>query len=258
MKGITNILILIFLTTILSYGQGDNVSSSGDKYYHLYDSIKGAVNSKWLRNNPKLLTTQRSYFKKDSNIKYYVGLLYISGNSIPFTWDDDLSLLNFLLAKDKKGTIAKEASPDLIYHVLKISWDQPVSGLIWFNETIYQANIRYWHFSQYNECPGTLSFPSLSFEKVADIPNAIMNNIEGLFIFPYLDDITKIYRKEVSLKTSGGNTISGKGYDVNGDGINDIFTYSEKIDESTWYTRLYINIEGTWECMWINLDEVCL
>lgn len=258
MKDITNILLIFLLTTIIAYGQGNQVGYSDDGNYNLYDSLKGTVNSKWLRKNPILTTTQASFFTKDASTKYYVGLFYISGNSIPFTWDDDLSLLNFLLAEDEKIQIEKEISADLLNPSVKIIWGQHVSGLIWYNENVSKANIGHWYFSEYNECPGTLSFPSLSFEKAANIPNAIINNIIGLFIIPYVDDISKVTRKETLLKTSKGRTIKGNGYDLNDDGIYDIFTYIEKIDESTWYTRLYLNIEGIWECKWVNLDEVCL
>ena len=63
---------------------------------------------------------------------------------------------------------------------------------------------------------------------------------------------------EVLLKNKKGKEINGIRYDFNDDGISDIFTYSEKIDETKWYTRLYVNSGGTWECKWLNLDEVCI
>jgi hypothetical protein len=85
----------------------------------------------------------------------------------------------------------------------------------------------------------------------------ITNNIQGLTILPYNENI-KIKSTETEMTTKNGKTIKGIGYDIDNDAILDIFSYNEEIDETTNYTRLYINVSGQWKCKWINLDEACL
>ena len=46
--------------------------------------------------------TKSSFFSIDNEIKYFVGLLQINGENIPFTWDDNLSLLKFILTLDNE------------------------------------------------------------------------------------------------------------------------------------------------------------
>ena len=108
-----------------------------------------------------------------------------------------------------------------------------------------------------NECVGTKIFPNLSFKRVAEIPKAMTNNIQGLTILPYNQNI-KIKTSEIVLTTTIGKSIKGTGYDLNKDAIFDVFSYIEEIDETTTYTRLYINVSGQWKCKWINLNEECL
>ena len=139
----------------------------------------------------------------------------------------------------------------------KIAWDKNINGLIWFNDKSYKATVDNWHLFGFTDCPGTIIFPNLSFKKVIEIPNAITNSIQGLTILPYNEKI-KIKRTETVMTNESGKTIKGKVYDLNNDAIFDIFSYNEEIDETTGYTRLYVNVSGQWKCKWINLAEVCV
>jgi hypothetical protein len=221
------------------------------------DSLKKTVDQKWIRQNPSLNKTKSSFFNKDNESKYFVGLLQISGQSVPFTWDDNLSLLQFLLTLDYEINIKRGIVADENFKGTKIAWDRSINGLIWFNDKAYKTTVDNWHLFGFTDCPGTIIFPNLSFNKVTEIPDAITNNIKGLTILPYNKNI-KIKRYNTTIKTKSSKTIKGIGYDLNNDSIIDIFTYNEVIDESTGYTRLYINVSGQWICKWINLDEVCI
>ena len=171
--------------------------------------------------------------------------------------DDNLSLLQFLLTVDSEINIKDGIAAYQNFRGIKIAWDSNINGLIWFNDKIYKATVDNWCLFSFTECPGTIIFPNLSFQKVTEIPNPITNNIQGLTIFPYNEKF-KITRKETTIKSTAGKTIKGFAYDIDSDGIFDIFNYDEKIDETTYYTRLYLNVSGQWKCKWINLDEACL
>ncbi len=201
--------------------------------------------------------TKPSFFNKDNENKYFVGLLQISGKSIPFTWDHNLSLLQFLLTLNNEINIKQGIVADENFKGTKIAWDRSINGLIWFNDEAHEATVDNWHLLGSTECLETIIFPNLSFKKVADIPNAITNNIQGLTILPYNENF-KIKSTETALITENGETIKGIGYDIDSDAILDIFSYNEEISETTNYARLYINVSGQWKCKWINLDEACI
>lgn len=256
MKQTISILTILLLTVLFACGQKQQTNTPNNQL-ELIDSLKKKVDQKWIRENPSLNPTKSSFFNKDNENKYFVGLLQISGQSVPFTWDDNLSLLQFLLTVDNEINVKDGIAADQNFKGTKISWDNNISGLIWFNDKAYKATVDNWHLFGFTECPGTIIFPNLSFKKIADIPNAITNNIQGLTILPYNENI-KIKSAETIMTTESGKDIKGIGYDIDNDGIFDIFSYNEDIDETTGYTRLYINVSGQWKCKWINLDEVCV
>ena len=257
MKQTGYILTIFLLTTLFACGQNSQTINSSNIQQELIDSLKKKVDQKWIRENPSLNPTKASFFNKDNESKYFVGLLQISGQSVPFTWDDNLSLLQFLCTLDHGTNVKHGIDADQNFKGTKIAWDKNISGLIWFNDKAYKAKVDNWHFFGFTECPGTVIFPNLSFKKVVDIPNAITNNIQGLTILPYNENI-KIKSIETVLTSKSGKTINGIGYDLDADGVLDIFSYNEEIDETTSYTRLYINVSGQWKCKWINLDEACV
>lgn len=206
-----------------------------------------------------MVPTKSSFFSKENEKKYYVGLLQISGHNVPFTWDNNLSLLQFLLTLDNEVNVKHGIAADKNFKGTKISWNKVINGLIWFNDKTYNAIIDYWHLVSFTECPRTIIFPNLSFTKVVvEIPDAITNDIQGLTIIPYNKNVKGIKSTKTVIKTESGKPIKGIGYDLNNDGVFDIFSYYEEIDEATGYTRLYINIDGNWKCKWVNLDEACV
>lgn len=242
---------------MLACGQEQQTNASANNKQELIDSLKKKVDQKWIKENPSLNPTKPSFFNKDNESKYFVGLLQISGQSVPFTWDDNLSLLKFLLTLENEINVKQDIAADQNFKGTKIAWDKNICGFIWFNDKSYKATIDNWNLFGFTECPETIIFPNLSFKKVTEIPNAITNNIEGLTILPYNENI-KIKSTETAMTTESGKTVKGIGYDLNNDAIFDIFSYNEEIDETTGYTRLYINVNGQWKCKWINLDEACI
>lgn len=238
-------------------GHKDQLTKSIVNRQELIDSLTLKVDQKWIRENPSLKSTKPSFFNKDNESKYYVGLIQMSGQSVPFTWDDNLSLLKFMLTFESEINVKKGISADPNFKGTKIAWNKNINGLIWFNDKAYKTTVDNWHLFGYTECPGTIIFPNLSFQKVEDIPNAITNNIQGLTILPYNENI-KIKSSETSITTESEKKIMGIGYDLDNDAIFDVFSYYEEIDETTGYTRLYINVSGQWKCKWVNLDETCI
>ena len=244
-------MTFFFLTT--QYVNGQAITG----VEKLYEKLKKSVDNKWIKENPILKTTNPSFFNKDNENKYFVGLHQISGLSVPFIWDNNLTLLHFLLTTNPDISVLAGLDADKIFKGTKIYWKSNINGLIWFNDKEYNATVDNWYFSDFTECPGTIIFPILSFKKVTDIPNALTNNVQGLMIIPYIDNLS-IRKSDASLTDYNDNTVIGIAYDINNDGIFDIFSYTEELDETTFYTRLYINVSGEWKCKWINLDEACL
>lgn len=256
MKQTLSIFTIFILTVSFAYGQKQQKNSITNNQ-ELIVRLTKQVDQKWVRENPSFNSTKISFFNKDNENKYFVGLLEISGRSIPFTWDDKLSLLQFILTLDNEINVKQGSNADRNFKGTKIVWDKNINGLIWFNDKSYKASVDNWHLFDLTECPGTIIFPSLSFKKVTEIPNAITNNIHGLTILPYNDNF-KIKSTKTALTTEKGLNIKGVAYDLNNDSIFDIFTWTEEIDETTYYTRLYINVSGQWKCKWLNLDEACI
>lgn len=158
---------------------------------------------------------------------------------------------------DNNIKVKYDIEADSIFKGTKIYWRKNISGFIWFNDKEYKATIEDWYLFGFNECIGTLVAPYLSFKKVAEIPNAVTNNIQGLTILPYNESL-KIKSSETKMITDNGKIVEGIGYDLNNDAILDIFSWTEELDETTSYTRLYMNINGQWKCKWIRLDELCI
>lgn len=249
-------MTIFILTVSFTCGQ-KHQNNATDNIKELIDSLTRQVDQKWLRENPTFQPTKSSFFNSDNEKKYFVGLLQISRRSVPITWDNNLLLLQFLLTWDNEINIKNGTEADPIFKGTKITWTKNINGLVWFNDKIFTATVDNWHLFGMTECPGTIIFPLLSFQKVTEIPNAITNNIQGLTIFPFNEKI-KITRKETTIQTTNGVVIKGFAYDIDNDGIFDIFNYEEEIDETTNYTRLYLNVSGQWKCKWINLDEACI
>lgn len=249
-------MTLFVLTVSFACGQKWQKSPTTNTR-ELIDSLTKQVDQKWIRENPSLEPTKPSFFNSGNEEKYFVALLQISGQSIPFTWDNNLSLLNFLLSRYNEINIKQGTNADPNFKGTKITWDRNISGLIWFNDRTYKSTVNNWHLSGLTECPGTIIFPNLSFQKAIEIPNAITANIQGLTIFPN-DEKLKISRAETTIRTTTGKAIKGNAYDINNDGVLDIFYYEEEINETTNYTRLYVNVSGQWKCKWINMNEACI
>ncbi len=101
-------------------------------------------------------------------------------------------------------------------------------------------------------------FPSLHFEKQFDAQDALYNNIQGLAILPFPNDIKQITFSKSVIKSKAGKDFPGFGYDLNADKVVDIFLFEELVDQDTLYVRLYLNVEGHWVFRYAHLDETCI
>ncbi|MGV9012881.1 MAG: hypothetical protein ACOH13_09840 [Flavobacteriales bacterium] len=250
-------MTVFLLTTLVAHGQTQKVPKSFVSKEETIYNLKKSVDQSWIKPNPSLTSTKSSFFNKGNESTYFIGLLQLSGQSVPFTWDDNLSLLQFLLSLDNEVHIKHGIEADENFKGTQINWKREVNGLIWIDNTTYKATIDNWHLFDSTDCPGTIIFPILSFRKNDEISNARTNSIQGLAIIPYIENI-KIRRLETVIRTKDGQEIKGVGLDIDNDNIIDIFSYTEGVDVTTVYTRLYINVDGVWKCKWISLDEVCI
>jgi len=250
MRQLIHILTVFLLTTQCFFGQHTDNKK-------LYERLRKSIDNEWIKENPVFKTVKSSFFNKDNEDKYYVGLSQFSGLSIPFGWDNNLSFLYYLMTNYPNFSILTGQNADENFKGTKIYWETSINGLIWFNDRSYKATVDNWYLSTQTECPGTIIFPTLSFKKIIDIPNALTNNIQGLMVMPYTDKLS-ISASETSMFLDDGTEINGISFDIDNDEVFDIFTYQENIDETTFYIRLYINVNGEWKCKWISLDETCL
>lgn len=254
MKQTVTLLAIFLLTTLFACGQNTQTSQP-DHQQNLVESLKNKVDQSWVRENPSLDSTKSSFFKKDNENKYFIGLLELSGDRIPFTVDSNLSLLQFLLTLDNEINVKQGTDADEYYEGTKIVWDKKINALIWYNYQSYGAIVDNYILFDKTECPGII-FPFLKFRRVMENPNAKGNYLPGLAIFPYSDNF-KIKRTETTLTTEKGLNVEGIAYDINKDGIFDIFTFTEEVEELKYYSRLYINVSGEWKCKWVSYEEVC-
>ena len=257
MKQASTILTIFILAISFAFGQKQQSNTISSNNKRLIENLKKTVGQKWIKKNPSLNPTKPSFFNDVNEHKYFVSLMQISGQGEPFTWDDNLSLLQFLLSLSNEIEVKHGTNADQTYKGTKIRWTEDIEGIVWFNNKTYKAKVDNWHLIGFTDCPETIIFPSLSFEKVAKITNAITNDIQGLAILPFNDKL-KSARAETPVKTVSGQVIEGDAYDIDNDGIFDIFIYVEEISETATYTRLFLNINGQWKCKWINLDEDCI
>lgn len=264
----TVLIISFFFACLLACEQTKTIAANEDNLPEsitvdstptdFYAYLKDSLGTDWLRENPELENTKASFFDKTRAENYFVAPIQISGFSIPFAWDDDLSILKFMLSRNDKIKTLEGTEADPNYKGIKIKWGQALTGLLWVNDRIYKAPISDWHLIKETDCPGTINFPTLSFKKQFDAPNAINNKLEGIAIIPFTSEINKVSSSKVSLKTRNGMVVDGKAFDINNDEVSDIFIYDEEIDETTYYSRLYLNIDGKWVCKYVKLDEVCI
>jgi hypothetical protein len=220
--------------------------------------VQSLVDLRWKKPNPQFKPTQHSFFSDTNTRNIYVAPIEWSGNGFPFSWDSDLRGLNFLVKENSDFSVLKDQQADKEYGGTKIVWKGEVSVLIWVSNKIYSSRVNDWNLIETNDCPGNKNFPFITFAKVFDLPNARTNTLSGLAIIPYPSSLKSITRSKLSIETSSSTKIEGDSFDLNGDGIADVFFYSESLDETTAMNRLYLNINGSWQCRWVQLYEECI
>jgi len=228
----------------------------------LVQSFEDSVETDWILENPEFIYTQSSLFTKELYKNYNVSLLQISGFNIPFTWDQNLSLLTSISEKHKEYTISEGEEADPIWMGTKVKWDEEISSLILFDKKTYKTVIDSWYLKGVNDCIGTMTFPTLRFQQQFELDDPRLNRTTGLVIIPFIEGIQNYKEYEAELETTSGEYIKGIGYDLNNDSISDVFLYEEKVNNtgvlSDTYKRLYVNVEGKWKVSWFAIYEVCI
>ncbi|MDT0553807.1 hypothetical protein [Urechidicola vernalis] len=222
--------------------------------------ITTSANTEWRTSNPKLEKTKHSFFNTKNSKSNLVIPVEISGLSIPFSWDCDLSILNFLTLEDDDYSVKTGMNADSIYLGTKISWSKNKSSLIWLNNKTHKASIDNWYLMEVTDCPNTFVFPVLQFSPVLELKKARTNNLKGIAIIPFNPEIKNIKSLKTKLYTINKIELSGTGYDLNDDGALDVFIHYESIanDGTIGYKRMYLNINGSWVCKWNQYYQECI
>jgi hypothetical protein len=228
----------------------------------LVEIFSDSVKSDWISEPAKFSNTEPSFFNTINADEYFIGQLEIGGQSNPFAWDSDLSLLRFISSKLDRHTVYSGAEADPNYLGNQIEWDRDLSVLLWFDDEPYESKIDHWYLIGRSDCAGIRKFPNVRFEQVFDIENPRFNRDTGLVVIPYDENLSAITKSNLTLTTTDGMDISGTGFDVNSDGLFDIFIHEETVnpthDLPDTYIRLFVNIDGEWVQKWQHLKEDCL
>lgn len=222
-------------------------------------SLKQRVDQSWITENPSIGKTQPSFFNQKNHLDFLVSELNFNGKSVPFVWDCDFSILDFLSKKEYKFEEEKHMFNDKEYSEVTIDWIAG-DGLLWFGNKTYKSKIGSWYLAPIYDCVGIIPFPYLTFEKMFELKDARTNSEKGIAIIPYSKEIKNIVRNEVNLFSTEGKLMKGTGYDINEDSIMDVFIHYQNLDDEgfTGYRRLYLNVEGIWLCKWVEYYEECI
>jgi hypothetical protein len=241
------LLIALVALSTMAVGQRDHK-----------DVLLTSIDQQWIKPNPEFKRTTPSFFTKGNVRRYFVSSLQVGGEHQAFSWDDNLYGLDFLTTFYRDTIVQEGKNADTIYEGTKILWKNPIEGFLFFNSKTYKSPIKEWHLANTTDCPGTIIFPSLTFQQPIAIAHDSLYEAQGLSILPYNEVFLTTKESPLKLRTSKNINISGTGYDINGDAIVDIFVYIEELNESTSYRRLYLNIDGEWVCRWVEYIENCV
>jgi hypothetical protein len=266
--------VLLFSFTPLS-GQNSNRNHANI----IENALK--TNPDWILPNPSFVKTKPSFFTGQNTRTIKPFLIFMShplAQNLFSALDCENKLIRYLLKNKhlKFGiTQGEEAGPP--FFGVRISPSHSIKTAIIVNNSIAEGQIISWsHASpEANECPSKYSFFSIKIESE-------ITNWEDVFpIVEYeknREDDEKVLLGIIFdqqafpsrlkpapphlgiLATPQGDSINGTFQDLDSDGIEDVFCYSEKLDEvsSTEYLRLFINVGGSWRCAWSELNEACI
>lgn len=250
MKFLSTVLLFLLISISSVYSQNNP-----------YKIFRDSVPSDWIIENPKFAEYDPSFFNKDNAEDYYIAHLQKVGFNKLITWDQNLSLLKFISNRTDDYTLLQGEEADSVYLGSKIKWRDDLSALLAFDQHIYKSKIKFWQLMGKNECVGTINFPSVKFENnyISEITD--LNTNTGLAIIPTHKEIDHVKQHKSVLRTTTGNFIKGKGFDLNRDDVIDVFVYDESIGNEynpDTYKRLYVNINGKWKLAWFALYEPCI
>ncbi|MDR0418852.1 MAG: hypothetical protein LBH34_01410, partial [Prevotellaceae bacterium] len=241
------ILIIILFGSIFSYGQVQ---------VDLYSRLKDSVPTSWIKENPSFSESGKSFFSEKKAVEYIVVPVQMNDEYM-FLWDDNFSVLEFLLKKDKDIELQEGMDADSVYGGTKIVWKKEQEGQVWLGDSIYSTLIDSWHLMQWDDCPGTIPFPVVTLEKPNISDEGDLDDFTGLMILSSKKEINSVESFDMEMVSGTGQSCNGIGFDFNNDEVADVFLYDEMGKNGDTYTRLYMNVDGKWICKWISLDEQC-
>ncbi len=214
---------------------------------------------KWLQENPQIAqTTEPSLFNAANQDSFLIIQVEIFTSKDGGAWaiDCDLSILKFLSQYSHSVRVEDRIKYGANTSI-EINWIEEIPAIIYTEDTMFQTKVEAWDLSGYGDCGGVLPFPTLNLEHNKEYPEKD-KFLDGIAILPNDNRIHHIKRSELELKTIDNQILKGLAYDIDEDGINDIFTHHQVlgIDEKE-YRRLYINVDGRWVYKWAYLYEVC-
>jgi hypothetical protein len=241
------VLVIILFGSLFSYGQVKT---------DLYSRLKDSVPTSWIRKNPSFPETKKSFFSDKKAVEYMVVPVQMNDEYM-FLWDDNFSVLEFLLKKDKDVRLQEGLDADSVYGGTKIVWENRQEIQVWLSDSIYSTLIDSWYLMQRDDCPGTILFPVVTLEKPSISDESDLEDLSGLMILSSKKEIVMVESFDMEMVSDAGQSCKGTGFDFNNDEVADVFLYDEVGEKGDTYTRLYVNINGRWICRWISLDEQC-
>jgi len=227
-----------------------------------------------IKNSVSFQKTKKSFFSDEINQKAYVFLTQIDSTYL-FTEDCDYSMLKFLRLKTQNNKLNYKVLDSVDFAtnpeaLRQISWDGGIPAKLFEDNSVYTTSFN--SYTEYWQCREKADYapkyPFISPEKTSLRKNLAKSETKSVYdvltkpifvlsIIPFDNDAgwtDNLNGKSVktTMTTVKGESIEGRGIDINNDGILDAFWYVEVVDSpvAEWYARLYINYDGRWAPVW--------
>jgi hypothetical protein len=234
-----------------------------------------SIQSKWKIENPVLTKTEKSLFNNINVKNIFIFPISISTKNEMYFWDCENRILDYMNSSGEYAfSLRKEFAADGKIAFSELIPSNKIDLIVLTNQNIIKSKMTKWRKDNNYECPGNYSFShweidsaqfgyKFSEEDIRNLSEKLYGNMIGIILFSSCEKGFKIgipVANDIEMDLLHGDKILGIGWDLNQDNILDIFTYIEKLSNVTSdrYFRLYLNLNGKWECKWVELIEDCI
>jgi hypothetical protein len=224
----------------------------------------------WKQKNPELISCKPSLFTNKNADSVFIFPVNFDMNAIAAVKDCEFRFLNLIYSKkricEKQVTQTNGQIPGKSVNGEILTWKNKIQVTLIVRNSLINTSVDYWYLmdDEPNYCREAKIFPFLQLKPNSRIDKEIWKqDAEAIGIITFNRNQSWMTRmntgiSDFKLKTTDGKEINGKSMDLNRDSIQDIFWYWEQINSRTRYFRLFININGSWKCRWISLQEDCV